>query len=72
MTRTVNLRTHTSFAQAIFVHCSHTVVIDAIHDWVTIIFIELFFLDLCDRKACNVFLREDRQGESINFIKRHA
>ena len=49
VTGAVNLRTHASFAKAVFVHGAHQIVIDGVGDWITILLIGRLLVDLGHR-----------------------
>lgn len=61
MSGTVDLGAHASFAEPVFVHCAHQVIIDSMGDGVTIVFIGRLLIDLRHREASHILFRKDRE-----------
>ena len=68
----VHLGAHASLAEAVLVHRAQEVIIDAVSHRVTILPVELLFIDVLDGHAGDVFLRQHRERQAVDFVKVYA
>ena len=68
---TVNLRSATCLAESVFVHRAHEVIIDAVSDGVTVLFVGALVVYDLDSLSVDLLTAEDGQSKSVHFVKRH-